>query len=166
MSVTPSFSPVKEKKNAAQNLDLLTSILLWLVSAHSQLFSEVSKSDIWLPGLLHSSIWSIFSAVGSNRLTLLHDYIHYTAICLIYLTYETTGLQSNCKKKSSNRSVIDLMIVICLLLSKTSLFITCLPCCPFDALPGPPALPTIKSPNLESQDQFIYQTQTIGAYLK
>ena len=50
--------------------------------------------------------------------------------------------------KNRNRPVIDSMIVICLLLSETSLFITCLPCCrippnnqsPWSSSPLPPNL--------------------------
>jgi hypothetical protein len=65
-------------------------------------------------------------------------------------------------KKNRNRPVIDSMIVICLLLSETSLFITCLPCC----RPPAPAHTINQPPSLESPDQFIYQNRIIGDHLK
>merc|ERR1739842_227873 len=75
-------------------------------------------------------------------------------------------LAKHLQKKNRNRPVIDSMIVICLLLSETSLFITCLPCCRPPPRPIQSIILNNQPPSLESPDQFIYQNRIIGDHLK
>jgi hypothetical protein len=121
LSVADAAQQKKKNRLTQQlNLDLLASNLLWFVSAPSlSLSPNLSDIDYSFNSLGRSLM---FESINVTLHTLYSN-------CPIYLTYGTTGLQSNCKK-NRNRPVIDSMIVICLLLSETSLFITCLPCCP------------------------------------
>lgn len=111
----------------------------WLVSV--SISDSLSSKSLWYWQLLQFT-----RSISSVRIDFYHT--TYTIQQLSDISDLWNDRLAKQLQKNRNRPVIDSMIVICLLLSETSLFITCLPCCrippnnqsPWSSSPLPPSL--------------------------
>lgn len=147
----------KKKNQLTQqlNLDLLASICFdWFLLSLS-LSPNLSDIDYSFNSLGRSLVFEIDKRYTTYTIQQLSD------ISDLWNDRLKSDRLAKQLQKNRNRPVIDSMIVICLLLSETSLFITCLPCCPQKINP-----PDHPAQSRIPPDQFIYQNRIISDHLK
>ena len=146
--VSASFSSVKRKKCSLIWTCLLQIYFDWLVSV--SISDSLSSKSLWYWQLLQFT-----RSISSVRIDFYHT--TYTIQQLSDISDLWNDRLAKQLQKNRNRPVIDSMIVICLLLSETSLFITCLPCCRIPPKNQSPWSSSPLPPSLDPPNQFIYQ---------